>query len=90
MNGHYFFPPASGYLLNKVLFLLKSDDAFRRRYLDDPMATMMEVGLDAAAQRALERLDRDRLVELGAHPYLVFMAELRLKMDREAGAFEYF
>lgn len=90
MTGHYFFPPASGYLLNKVLFLLKSDDAFRRRYLDDPMATMMEVGLDAAAQRALERLDRDRLVELGAHPYLVFMAELRLKMDREAGAFEYF
>ena len=34
--------------------------------------------------------DRDRLVALGAHPYLVFMAQLRLAMAREPGTFEEF
>src|SRR5437899_1467732 len=34
--------------------------------------------------------DRDRLVGLGAHPYLVFMAQVRLSMEREPGTFEYF
>jgi hypothetical protein len=42
------------------------------------------------ARDALRALDRDRLVALGAHPYLVFMAGLRLRMDREPGAFERF
>jgi hypothetical protein len=34
--------------------------------------------------------DRDALVGLGAHPYLVFMADLRLRMARGAGSMEYF
>lgn len=89
-TDHYFFPPASAYRLNRCLFLLKSDDAFRDRYLDDPARAMTEEGLDTAAQAALAAFDRDRLVALGAHPYLVFMAGLRLKMERDASAFEYF
>jgi len=32
--------------------------------------------------------DRDALVAAGAHPYLVFMADLRLRMDRSS--VEYF
>ncbi len=36
MEPHYSFPPASGYRLNKCLFLLKSDHAFLKRYLEDP------------------------------------------------------
>jgi hypothetical protein len=39
---------------------------------------------------ALRDFDRDRLVGLGAHPYLVFMAELRVRMERTPAAFEYF
>ena len=87
---HYFFPPASGYRLNKCLFLLKSDDGFRKRYLEDPARAMTELGLDAEAQAAVKTLDRDRLVGLGAHPFLVFLAEFRLRMEREPTAFEYF
>lgn len=90
METHYFFPPASGYRLNRCLFLLKSDDAFRERYLADPTGAMTEVGLDADVQAPLVAFNRDRLVALGAHPYLVFMAELRVKMDREPATFEYF
>lgn len=90
MSPHYFFPPARAYPLNRCLYRLKSDDGFRARYLDDPEAAMAEAGLDAEARAALRALDRDRLVGLGAHPYLVFMAGLRLGMERSPAAFEYF
>ncbi len=90
MEPHYSFPPASGYRLNRCLFLLKSDHAFLKRYLEDPERAMTEAGLDVEAQAALRALDRDRLVALGAHPYLVFMAGLRLRMEREPENFEHF
>ena len=51
---------------------------------------MTEAGLASDARAALAAFDRDRLVGLGAHPYLVFMAELRVKMDRAPAAFERF
>jgi len=90
MTTHYFFPPASAYPLNRCLFLLKSDPAFRARYLADQDAAMEELGLDRAARAALRAGERDRLIALGAHPYLVFMADLRLNMDRKPAAFEHF
>ena len=90
MTTHYFFPPASAYPLNRCLFLLKSDAAFRARYLADQDAAMEEFGLDRAARAALRVGDRDPLIALGAHPYLVFMADLRLSMDRKPAAFEHF
>ncbi len=87
---HYVFPPAVAYKLNLCLFRLKSDDGFRGRYLENPAGAMTELGLDADVQAALTALDRDRLVARGAHPYLVFMAALRLRMAREPDTFEYF
>jgi hypothetical protein len=88
--AHYFFPPASAYPLNTCLFRLKSDAEFRARYLADAPAAMDEVGVADEARDALRALDRDRLVALGAHPYLVFMADLRLRMESAPGAFEEF
>ena len=90
MTLHYTFPPAAGYPLNRCLFRLKSDDGFRERYLKDPEATLREAGLDAERSAALRALDRDRLIALGAHAYLVFMAGLRLKMSTAPQAFERF
>jgi hypothetical protein len=90
VEPHYFFPPARAYPLNRFLFGLKSDDAARARHLADPEATMREAGLDAEAAAALRDLDRDRLVACGAHPYLVFMVGLRLRMTREPSTFERF
>jgi len=87
---HYFFPPASAYALNRFLFALKSDAAARSRYTHDAEAAMRECGLDEATRGALAAFDRDRLVGLGAHPYLVFMAQVRLAMERQPGTFEYF
>ena len=87
---HYRFPPASAYGLNRCLFALKSDDAFRARFVKDARAALREMGLAEEDAAALLRADRDALVARGAHPYLVFMADLRLRMEREAVTFEYF
>jgi hypothetical protein len=51
---------------------------------------MAEHGLDEAARAALRAFERDPLIALGAHPYLVFMADLRLKMEKSPAAFEHF
>ena len=90
MNAHYFFPPAEAYPLNRCLFRLKSEPAYRARFVADASAAMTEVGLDDEGRAALTAFDRDRLVAMGAHPYLVFMAELRVKMERAPAAFERF
>ena len=90
MSLHYTFPPAAGYPLNRCLYRLKSDDAFRERYLKDPDGTLREAGLDTERSAALRALDRDRLLALGAHAYLVFMAGMRLKMATAPQAFERF
>ena len=87
---HYRFPPASAYRLNRCLFALKSDNAFRARFLQDAHAAMSELELDAEDAAALLRGDRDALLARGAHPYLVFMADLRLRMEREPVSFEFF
>ena len=87
---HYFFPPARAYPLNRCLFLLKSDPSFCARYVADRDRAMDELSLEPDARDALRVFERDRLIALGAHPYLVFMAGLRLKMESQPSAFEYF
>jgi hypothetical protein len=87
---HYRFPPAVAYRLNRCLYAIKSDAAFRTRYVADPSGAMGELALSDAEQEALAARDRDALVALGAHPYLVFMADLRLRMEQGSTPFEYF
>jgi hypothetical protein len=87
---HYAFPPARAYPLNKLLYGIKGETAFRKRYLADPEAVMKEVGLDAEDQAAMRSGERDALVARGAHPYLVFMADLRLKAERGQTTYEFF
>jgi hypothetical protein len=87
---HYRFPPASAYRLNRCLFALKSDREFLTRYLADPKAAAAEMELSEDEARDLLAGDRDAMVARGAHPYLVFMASLRVRMEREPAQFEYF
>jgi hypothetical protein len=90
MEPHYRFPPASAYRLNRCLWAIKSDAAFRARYLEDREAAMREIGLSDAERAAVAAGDRPALLGLGAHPYLVFMAALRLGMERSQAALEFF
>ena len=54
MNAHYFFPPADAYPLNRALFQLKSEPAYRKRFVADREAAMIEVGLGPDGRVALE------------------------------------
>src|SRR5207245_5627661 len=65
---HYRFPPASAYRLNRCLFALKSDDAFRARFLKDARAAIPELELDAEDTAAVLQGDRDALLARGAPP----------------------
>jgi hypothetical protein len=87
---HYRFPPASAYRLNRCLYALKSNAGFRKRFLADARAATAEFGLGDDEHDALVGGDRERLLERGAHAYLVFMADLRLRMERGTTTFEYF
>ena len=87
---HYPFPPARAYRLNRCLYAIKSDPDFCARFLADPRAAVRDLDLTPAEEAALSSFTRDALVSLGGHPYLVFMADLRLKMAREPRALEYF
>ena len=87
---HYPFPPASAYRLNRCLYAIKSDPEFCACFLAGPLAACADMSLSETEQRALTIFDRDTLVGLGGHPYLVFMADLRLRMAREPGTLEYF
>jgi len=89
-GAHYRFPTAAAYPLNRCLYAIKSDAAYCGRFAADPAAAMDELGLTGEARAALEPFDRDALVARGAHPYLVFMADLRLRMVREPTSLEYF
>jgi aromatic-ring opening dioxygenase LigAB LigA subunit len=89
-RAHYRFPPSEAYPLNRCLYALKSDPAFIERFVADPAAATADLGLTEGERADLRRMDRDALVARGAHPYLVFMAGLRLKMAAEPGALEYF
>jgi hypothetical protein len=89
-TAHYRFPPSSAYALNRCLYALKSDRAFAERFLADARAATSDMALTEDERADLRRMDRDALVARGAHPYLVFMAGLRLKMLAEPGALEYF
>ena len=87
---HYPFPPAGAYQLNRCLYAIKSDPDFCARFLAESPAACAEMGLSETEQAALATFDRDTLVALGGHPYLVFMADLRLRIAREPGSLEYF
>ena len=89
-TAHYRFPPSSAYGLNRCLYVLKSDREFAERFVADPAAVTGALGLTEGERADLHRMDRDALVARGAHPYLVFMAGLRLKMLAEPGTLEYF
>jgi aromatic-ring opening dioxygenase LigAB LigA subunit len=89
-TAHYRFPPSSAYALNRCLYALKSDREFAERFFADAEAVTGALGLTEGERADLRRMDRNALVARGAHPYLVFMAGLRLKMLAEPATLEYF
>jgi hypothetical protein len=82
MPLYHRFPPVQAYQLNRCLFALKSDTGFCQRYATDAEQALQEFHLTLEERNAVRRGDEERLVALGAHPYLAFMARLRLEMQQ--------
>jgi len=80
MSLPYRFPLAQAFHLNKCLFALKSNVAFRQRYAANSERALQEFQLTLEEREAVRRGDQDHLVTLGADPYLAFMACVRLEM----------
>src|SRR3989442_3768406 len=81
-DAHYRFPPAAAYRLNRCLFALKSDAAFRESFQQDAARAMTEAGLGDHEQKLMLAPDPDPPVAAGAPPYPRFMAGPRLRMGR--------
>lgn len=87
---HYPFPPARAYRLNRCLFALKSDAEFLARFVEDPARALDGLGLSEEERLAVLAGERERLCVLGGHPYLIVMAELRVRGARGETNYEYF
>jgi hypothetical protein len=61
----------SRYDLNVVLYRLKKDAAFRKRFQTDPLAALAGADLSEEEQEALLRWDAGRLNELGGSLHLL-------------------
>jgi hypothetical protein len=90
MSLHYRFPPAQAYHLNKCLFALKSNTDFRQRYAANAEQALQEFQLTLEEREAVRRGDQEHLVTLGAHPYLAFMARMRLDLEQGEKQYTYY
>ena len=79
MSLQYRFPPVQAYQLNKCLFALKSDADFRQRYAVDAERALQEFQLTLEEHKAVRHGDQERLIALGAHPYLACVARMHLE-----------
>jgi 2,3-dihydroxyphenylpropionate 1,2-dioxygenase len=79
------YPPihAARVKLTQVLYRLANDASERRRYLGDPNSYAAGAGLAADEAAALGALDQTRLLALGIHPLVFFLANMQLDHARK-------
>ncbi len=87
---HYKFPPAKAYKLNKCLYMIRNDAGFVQKVLEnfDAAVGPLELATDEAA--AVRARDQAKLVDLGAHPLLAFLAIYKLNLTEKPKKFTYF
>ena len=87
---HYSFPPAKAYNLNKCLYMIRNDAAFAQQVLEDFDAAVKPLGLAPDEAEAVRARDQAKLVDLGAHPLLAFLATYKLNLSGSPKKFTYF
>ena len=87
---HYRFPPAKAYKLNKCLYMIRNDAEFSRKVLENFDAAVGPLGLAVDEVEAVRGRDQAKLVELGAHPLIAFLAIYKLNVAEQPKKFTYF
>ena len=87
---HYKFPPAKAYRLNKCLYMIRNDAAFAQRVLENFDAAVGPLGLAPEEAEAVRARNQEKLVALGAHPLLGFLAVYKLNITEKPKTFTYF
>jgi 2,3-dihydroxyphenylpropionate 1,2-dioxygenase len=79
------YPPihAERVRLTQVLYRLANDAGERRRFLADPKAYAAGAGLAPDEAAALGALDQTRLLALGIHPLVFFLANMQVDHARK-------
>lgn len=93
MDDHelrYNFPPAKAYKLNKCLYMIRNDAAFAQRVLENFDDAVGPLGLSPEEAEAVRVRDQAKLVDLGAHPLLAFLAIYKLNLTEKPKKFTYF
>ncbi len=80
---HYPAIHAERVKLTATLYRLANDAAERGRYLRDPRAYAAGAGLAPDETEALEALDQRRLLALGIHPLVFFLANMQIDHARK-------
>ena len=87
---HYKFPPAKAYKLNKCLYMIRNDAGFVQKALENFDAAVGPLGLTMEEAEAVRARDQAKLVDLGAHPLLAFLAIYKLNITEKPKKFTYF
>ncbi len=87
---HYKFPPAKAYKLNKCLYMIRNDAAYAQKVLEDFDGAVKPLALAAEEAEAVRGRDQAKLVDLGAHPLLAFLAIYKLNLTEKPKKFTYF
>ena len=79
------YPPihAERVKLTQTLYRLANDAAERRRFLGDPRSYAAAAGLAPDEEAALGALDQSRMLALGIHPLVFFLANMQLEHARK-------
>jgi hypothetical protein len=83
---HYRHPPAKAFALNKLLYVVRMDDAVRRQFIADPDSLIAAYRLVPDEIAAVKDLNVNRLAALGAHPLLAFMTRFNVEHDRRTAS----
>ena len=69
--------------LTQLLYWLANKPEERARYLADPRAYCAEAGITPPEQEALAEMNQSKLLKLGIHPLVSFLAHLQVERERK-------
>lgn len=85
---HYDYIKPGALPLNRLLFKMRADSAFRQRYVNDPAGVLASWDLTEDQRQAVLAQDMEKMVALGAHPMLAILVRIFTDVDQRPDKYE--